>query len=95
MTEPRFTSLYFTHEGCKLTEKSDRCPKCTSTNGEAYDDEYISSPNHSDKKRIACRVFSCRNCGETTDFAWYDVNSEVNPSAVIDNINEKYEEESK
>ena len=78
---------------CKLTEKSDRCPKCTSTNGEAYDDKY--TRDNGKGELMACRVFSCKDCGETTDFAWFDVNSEINPSAVIDNINEEYEEESK
>jgi len=76
----------------KLTAKSDRCPQCTSTNGEAYDDEYDTHVNHSDNELVACRVFSCNDCGEITDFAWYDNGSELNPDAVIDNLNVEYEE---
>ena len=76
----------------KLTEKSDRCPQCTSTNGEAYDDEYDTHINHSDNELVACRVFSCNDCGKTTDFAWYDNGSKLNPNAVIDNLNSEYEE---
>ena len=30
--------------------------------------------------------------GETTDFAWYDNGSQLNPNAVIDNLNGEYEE---
>jgi len=79
----------------KLTAKSDRCPKCTSTNGEAYDDEYY--PPHVVHGSlsfimVSCRVFSCNDCGKTTDFAWYDNGSKLNPNAVIDNLNSEYEE---
>tara|TARA_B000000460_G_C21254594_1_gene280593 strand:- start:136 stop:384 length:249 start_codon:yes stop_codon:yes gene_type:complete len=76
----------------KLTAKSDRCPQCISTNGEAYDDEYDTHINHSDNELVACRVFSCNDCGKTTDFAWYDNGSKLNPNAVIDNLNGEYEE---
>ena len=51
----------------KLTAKSDRCPQCNSTNGEAYDDEYDTNINHSDNELVACRVFSCNDCGEKYD----------------------------
>ena len=71
----------------KLTEKSDRCPRCESKNGEAYDDEYY-TPN-----LVQVRVFNCNDCGYTTDFAWYDNGSKINSSAVIDNLNSKWEEE--
>ena len=70
----------------KLTENSDRSPECTSTNGEAYDDEY-DTPD-----LVQVRVFSCNDCGKTTDFAWYDNGSKLNPNAVIDNLNSEYEE---
>tara|TARA_Y100001951_G_scaffold83194_1_gene72002 strand:+ start:776 stop:1015 length:240 start_codon:yes stop_codon:yes gene_type:complete len=73
----------------KLTKKSDRCPECTSTNGEAYDEDYTRDKG---RETISCRVFSCKDCGATTDFAWYDGDSKLNPNAVIDNINYEYEE---